>query len=399
MLYSYRAKDQKGVLKKGEIEVKNPQEVYAALRKQGLFILSVKETKEKQKISFDFFSRVSLKDLAIFTKELQVMVKAGMSLVSALKAQGEQTENKKLAKVALQLASMVEGGTSLSAALSKFPSVFSNLYISTVKSGEKSGTLDTVLLSLTDQLEKDYELNSKIKGAMVYPAFILAALIAVVVIILVYVVPALSKLFAELGSAMPITTKVLVMVSTFVSKYWYVVLFFLLCFYLLFKLYKRTKSGAHVLDSIKLKLPVFGSLVKKIYMARFCRTSSTLIRAGLPVLEVLKTAREVVTNVVYQEDIEKIERQVENGVALSVALKETTHFPTMVFQLVSVGEASGNLEESLDTLANYFEKEVATTTESLASLIEPILIIIIGIAVAIVAISVIKPIYSLSEIM
>jgi type II secretory pathway component PulF len=213
------------------------------------------------------------------------------------------------------------------------------------------------------------------------------------------VVPALSKLFAEIGGILPVTTRVLIGISTIITKYWYVVLFLLICFYLLFKLYRRTKSGAHVLDSLKLKLPIFGSLVKKIYLARFCRTMGTLIKAGLPVLEVLKTTKEVVTNVVYQEDIEKIERQVENGVALSVALKETTHFPSMVCQLISVGEASGNLEESLDTLADYFEKEVATTTESLASLIEPILIILIGIAVAIVAISVIKPIYSLSEML
>ena len=399
MLYQYKAKDQKGVLREGEIEAETKQAAYSALKEKGLFALSISEKKAGKKIVFELFGRVSLKDLAIFTKELQVMLKAGLSIVSALKAQGEQAENKKLSKIAFKLSQMVEGGMPLSEALAAFPSTFPNLYINTVKSGEKSGKLDDVLLSLTEQLEKDYELNSKIRGAMIYPAFILCVLFGVLVIILVYVMPALTKLFEELGGTLPITTRILIKFSKFILKYWWLLLIALFGLIAFLRLYKQTKTGAYLLDSLKIKMPIFGPLLKKIYMARFCRTTSTLIKSGLPVLEVLKTAKMVVTNVLYQEDIEKIEKQVENGLTLSLALKETKHFPTMVFQLVSAGEASGNMEESLDTLADYFDKEVATSTAALASLIEPILIIIIGVAVGLAVISVIKPIYSLSEIM
>jgi len=210
MLYQYKAKDQNGVLRKGEVEAKNPEDIYAMLKKEGLFLLSLKEVKPKKTISLGLYSGVSLKDLAVFTKQLQVMIQAGMSLVSALRSQGEQTENKKLAKIAFELASAVEGGRALSSALSEYPSVFSPLYINTILAGETSGKLEEVLISLSDTLEKDYDLRSKIKGAMVYPAFILTALIAVVIIILIYVIPALTKLFKELGGTLPLVTRILI---------------------------------------------------------------------------------------------------------------------------------------------------------------------------------------------
>jgi|UniRef100_A0A7V3J9K2 type II secretory pathway component PulF len=399
MLYQYKAKDQNGVLRQGEVEAKNPEDIYAMLKKEGLFLLSLREVKPKKTISLGLYSGVSLKDLAVFTKQLQVMVQAGMSLVSALRSQGEQTENKKLAKIALQLASAVEGGKALSSALSEYPSVFSPLYINTVLAGETSGKLEEVLASLSDTLEKDYDLRSKIKGAMIYPAFILTALIAVVIIILIYVVPSLTKLFKELGGTLPLVTRILIKSSDFARTFWWAVLLGILGLIILLRLYKKTKTGAYLLDALKINLPIFGPLVRKIYMARFCRTASTLVKAGLPITQILKTAKSIITNSIYQDALEKVAKKVENGLPLALALKETGHFPTMVHQLIYIGEESGKLEESLDTLADYFEKEVTATTSALASLIEPILIVIIGIAVALIVFSVIKPIYGLTEIL
>jgi len=384
MLYQYKAKDQNGILRKGQIEAKNPEEIYAMLKKEGLFLLSLKKAKLKKTFSFGIYSGISLKDLAIFTKQLQVMVRAGISLVSALRSQGEHAENKRLAKIALHLASALEEGRTLSSALSEHPSIFSPLYINTVLAGETSGKLEEVLASLSQALKKDYDLRSKIKGAMVYPAFVFTALVGVVTLILIYVVPSLTKLFKELGGTLPSTTRILIQSSEFIRSFWWAVLLGILGLIILLKIYKKTKTGTYLLDILKINLPIFGPLVRKIYMARFCRTTSTLVKAGLPITQILQTTKLIITNSIYRNDLEKVIKKVENGLPLASSLKETGHFPAIVHQLIYTGEESGKLEETLDTLADYFEEEVATTTSALSSLIEPILIVVIGIAVVFV---------------
>jgi len=394
MLYHYQAKNPEGILRKGEIEAKNPQEVYEMLRKQNYFLISLKPAREES-TTFSLFNRVSTKDLAVFTKQLQVMIHAGMSFVISLRALAEQTRSRYLSKVALRLAAAVEGGMPLSAALAQFPSVFSPLYVNTVRAGEASGKLETVLGSLSRSLEKDNELRSKIKGVMIYPAFVITVLGGVLVVILVYVVPALSKIFQEIGAGLPWPTEVLIKSSQFVRYYWWTVLVGLVGLVALFRLIKASGTGARTLDRIKLSLPVIGPLLSKIYLARFCRISATLIRAGLPITEVLQTAKVLLTNLIYQEALVEATEKVENGSPLSLAFQETGTFPPMVHQVIHVGETSGSLEDSLDMLADYFEQEAATTTAALASLIEPVLIVAIGLAVALVVASVIKPIYGL----
>ncbi len=397
MLYQYKAKNQKGAIKLGELEAENPQGVYSILRKEGFFVISVSQSKAKQEF-FSFLNRVSLKDLAIFTKELQVMIKAGLSISAALKAQAEETDNKKLANIASKLEQTVSGGTALSKAMSQFSDVFSPVYVSTVKSGEASGKLEEVLGSLATQLQKDYDLQAKIKSAMTYPAFILVALFGIILIIFIYVIPSLTSLFKELGGSLPFTTQILIGISNFLVKAWWLVILFSVAFFVFIRYYKKTPAGKKFFDILKIKLPLFGKLTRKIYIAKFCRTSSTLIKAGLPILGVLKNTKEVIPNSIYQEEIARAEKKVENGVSLSRALKDSSYFPKMVCHLISVGETSGKVEDSLDTLGDYFEKEIAVTTDALASLVEPFLIVIMGIGVAFVVISVIKPIYSLAQI-
>jgi len=393
MLYQYKAKDEKGNLKTGSIETENEDKVYLSLKKQGLFLLSIKEKGATQKISFNILNRVSLKTLAIFTKELQVMIKAGLPLVTALKTLEEQMENKTLKKIVSKLAQEVEGGTPLSEALGKYPNVFSPFYINTLTSGEKGGSLDSALQSLATQLEKDYDLNSTIRGAMVYPAFILLALFAVIIIILIYVVPSLTNLFTELSGTLPITLRILISSSSFVRSFWWLIIIALVGIYLLLKFWKKTPSGSHFLDNLKIQAPGLGSLIRKIYLTRFCRTTSTLIKAGLPIVDVLETTKSVISNTIYQKEINNVQKKVEGGIPLSSALKQSNFFPPMLYQLITVGENTGNIEQSLDTLADFYEKDVTSATVTLVSLIEPALIIIIGLAVAIVVISVMKPIY------
>ena len=397
MIFHYKTKDQAEHIKEGLIDAKTPQEAYVTLKKKGETIISIKEGGKKFSLNLDFIQRVSLKDLAVFTKQLEIMIRAGLSLVSALESLGEQTENKKLSKVSSQISKMVNGGEYFSNALSHFPGIFSRVYIGSIKLGEKSGTLEEVLSSLSSQLEKDHDLQSKIKSAMVYPAFILAALIGVMVVLLIYVVPALTKLFQELGGQLPVATRILISTSNFILKFWWLILILLGGITIGLYSWKRTRSGNRFLDLIKIRVPIFGSLVKKIYIARFSRTSATLIKAGLPLIEVLKTSQFVVNNVLYQEQIERIKTDVEGGLPLSRAIKNADLFPPMIFNLVSAGELSGNLKESFETVANFYEKEITRTTETLSSMIEPILLIIIGLAVGVAVISIIKPIYSITE--
>lgn len=399
MIFRYKTKDQAGNIKQGTVDAKSPQEAYLVLKKTGGFIISIKEVGAKPSFNLGVIKRVTLKDLAIFTKQLEIMIRAGLSLVSSLEALGEQTENRKLAKISLRLSHMVKGGTSFSEALSHYPTVFSEIYSGTVKLGEKSGTLEEVLASLADQLEKDYDLQSKIKSAMIYPAFVLLTLIAVTIILLIYVIPALTKLFQEIGGQLPLATRVLIAASNFVLKFWWLVLACLIGLIVALRFYGKTKSGGKMLDYIKIKLPLFGNLIKKIYIARFSRTSSTLIKAGLPLIEVLKTTQMVVNNVLYKEQIERMKKDVEGGLQLSQAVKKADLFPPMLHNLISAGELSGNLKESFDTAADFYEKEITRATESISSLIEPILIIVIGIGVGFAIISIIKPIYTISEML
>lgn len=400
MIYTYTAKNKNGEIKQGEIEADNSQKVYQILKKQEFYVTSCNEkSAPKQLFSFNLFNKVSLKDLAIFTKELKVMMKAGLSIVAALNAQAEQTENKKLAEIATKLAQNLKGGTSFSKALTAYPKVFSNVYINTIKSGEASGKLEDILDALAVQLEKDYDLQSKVKGAMVYPAFILTALVGVMIIILVYVVPSLTKLFKEMGTSLPLTTRIFIGISDILVHYWWVFLTLIILLIFSLKYLSKTKKGKLFLDIIKIKAPIFGKLITKINMAKFCRTSSTLIKAGLPILEVIKNSKSVINSSVYKTEFERAEKKVQNGVPLGEALKDSPYFPKMVCHLINIGEKSGNIEESFDTLGDYYEREVATSTAALSSLIEPILIVVIGIAAALLIISVIQPIYSLSNIL
>jgi type II secretory pathway component PulF len=400
MLYQYYAKNERGEVKSGEIEAENPQTVYAIIRKEGFFVTSVQpKTKQKSRLSFSFLEKVSLKDLAVFTKEIQVMLKAGLAINTALGAQAEESENKKLSRIAKQLEKDVAGGTPLSQALQKFPEVFSPVYISTIRSGEVSGKLIEVLSSLETQLEKDYALQTKIKSSMTYPLFIIITMFAIMGVIFVYVIPSLSKLFNELSGSLPPTTKLMIGVSNFILHFWWLILIILAGIVIFILQYRKTPSGKRKFDWVTLHFPILGKLAKKIYIAKFCRTASTLIRAGLPILEVIKNTKAVIPNYFYLKSLEKAQKQVENGIPLSETLKNSPYFPRMVSHLIAVGETSGKIEESLDILAEYFEKEVAAATDALTSLIEPLLIVIIGIGVAFIALSVIQPIYSLARIL
>lgn len=398
MDFKYVVLNKTGQTTKGEIEAENQNAAVKTLREQGFYILEIKS--KTSHLLLDFFQkRIPFKEKIIFTQQLSIMIKSGLPLVEALSALQEQTSSSALAKIISSIVTDVKGGQALSAALSKHPNAFPKLYINVVRSGEKSGKLDEVMDKLADQMISDYDLISKVRGAMYYPAFILAALIGVIVIILIYVIPQLQKVFEDVEVPLPATTRALLFVSMLVKNWFWALLILAFVLILGLRAISKNEQIGFFLDALKLKLPIFGSLYKKIYMARFSKTMATLIAAGLPMLDIFETVSDVINNRVLQQSLKRASKQVEAGMTLSSVLKKDPNFPPMIPHLISVGEKSGNLDFVLQGVASFFDKEVENATKSLSSLIEPILMVIMGIGVGLALSAVIMPIYNLVNVL
>jgi len=400
MEFHYLAKNHQSEQKQGTVSAGSEKEALGILAKQQLFVLEIHDMTKKAGLSqnFSFKKKVSLKDKIIFTNQLAIMIKAGLPLIEALEALKEQTENPEFIKAISQITEEVRGGQALSKALSHHPKIFPDLYIAVTHSGEKSGKLDLVLERLSDQLQKDYDLMTKVKSAITYPIVIVSALIMVVIMMLVYVVPKMKSIFDEMGVALPLPTRILLGLSDFVVTYWYVVIIVIIALFFGLRFWAKTPAGRLALDTFIIKIPLFGALTKKIYLARFARTTATLIASGLPMLEIIATDKAVVGNKFYQPVFDQISRDVESGVPLSLAMKKHKIFPAMIAQMISVGERSGKIDQILNELAGFYDKEVEATTANMASLIEPILIIVIGAGIGVAIIAVIMPIYSLVNV-
>lgn len=398
MHFVYKARDGEGKIIKGEIESADEAGAVTSLRENGLYISAIAPKTESKFDKFAFFNKTSLKDKIIFTQQLGIMIKSGLSVVEAMKALAEETTNKKFAEEINQVISDVKGGTQLSEALAKHPRTFDTVYIHTISSGEKSGKLEEVLARLAIQLEKDYELTSKVRGALIYPTFVLVALIAVFILVLVGVVPELKKIFDEMDVPLPVITQAVIGLSTFMKNNIILMVIILIVVIVGLRFFAQTPTGKRFFDQIKMKIPVLGSLTKKSYMAKFCRTFAGLSAAGLPLLDIFHTAKDVINNVIYQEEIEEMSKKVENGEPISKVLKESSLFPAMVGQLASVGEKSGSIDTVFDTLANFFDREVDNITANLSQMLEPVLMVVMGVGIGILIISVVQPIYGLVNV-
>lgn len=407
MKFTYAAKNSQGQAQNGIIEAPNDSTAAKILAEKKLFVLNLKKEKQSDLLGKSlnisdnisiFGKRVSLKDKIIFTQQLAMMIKSGLPLVDAFSALQEQTENKYFASVIGDIIEEVKGGKSLSATLSKYPNIFSKFYISIVSSGEKSGKLDDVLQRLSEELQKDYDLISKIKAAVTYPILIIIALIGIVILMLLFVVPQIKKIFVDMGVELPLITRIVLGTSDLLVKYWYIVLFIIIALIIGIKYYAKTQNGGLVWDKFKLRIPLIGKLAKKIYMSRFCRTTGTLVASGLPILNIIDTTADIINNRVYQDSLHQVSDKVESGMTFSEAIKIQKNFPAMIYHLIAVGEKSGKLDDTLLTMADFFDREIETSTANLTSLVEPILIIIVGAGVGLVVASVIMPMYSLVNV-
>lgn len=342
-------------------------------------------------------SRVSSKDRVIFTRQLSTMLNAGLPLAQSLATVQDQTNNKALKSIIADVVGSINGGASLSDALSKYPKVFNTVYIALVNAGETSGTLDQSLARLADQQEHDADQLSKVRGAMVYPAIVMVVIIAVVVFMLVSLIPQVTSMYSDLGKTLPTSTAILMGIVDFFAKYWYIIVVVLGFTIFFARRWLATEGGRKAWDTFKLNMPLFSTLFRKLYMSRFSRTSEVLLRSGVSMMETLKISADAVNNVVVKEEILQAVGKVKNGKALSDSLTGQDYILPFVPQMIRIGETSGSIDEMLDKVADYYDKEVDNTIASISTLIEPILMVAMAGMIGFIVLAVLLPIYGLTD--
>lgn len=398
-VYAYKASNTTGEQVEGMIEAPSEAVAASTLADRGLIILSLSESSSRSTKAIDlpFLNRITVKDIVIFSRQLSVMASANVPIVQALRILTDQTENIRMKKIVSEIGDEVDGGAKLSQALGRHPKVFSDFFISMVRSGETSGKLDDVLNYLADQQERDYDLQAKIKGAMIYPAFILFGLVAVGFVMSIFVLPKLTDILQQAGTELPLSTKVLVAISNYMQSYWWTVLIALGGFLFGFR-FLTGSSGPlkSQWDFLKLRLPVFGELFQRIYVVRVTRSLSTLIIGGVPLTTALRITADVVGNKVYEGLLRDTVKEVEDGRSIATLFLESKETPTMVSQMMRVGEQTGKLDQILDKLTQFYARELENMVGNLVTLVEPLIMMVMGAAVGFVVVSIILPLYNLS---
>lgn len=407
--YYYTAKSQEGKTKAGTLEAKDERALAQALRKEGYILTSVRSLGAKgkkpargwsavgRKIGFNrIFKRISIVDKLMFTRHLAVMIAAGFSLHRSLGFLAKQTENKFFKEILGRLIDDIKKGQTLADSLARYPRVFNTFFISMIRVGEKGGSLEEVLGILARHIKREHDLRSKVKGAMFYPIIILVAMVGIAILMMLVVMPKLTVIFEEMNIELPITTQMLIQISNFLGNYFYIgVIAFLILIVILRKFF-RTRKGKQILSLVFLKIPVFGKITKKINCARFARNLSSLMKSGVPIVESLKTTSQTLGNVFYSNSLIEAAVNVKKGQKIRESLEKYKGlYPVLVSQMIEVGEQTGELANIMERLADFYEEEVKNITENLTSIIEPILMIILGGAVAFFAISMLQPMYSM----
>lgn len=395
--YAYRVRDPQGRSVTGVMERENQALVISALRTQGYVPISVEEKKGgglQTEIKIPGVgNRVKLKDIAVSSRQLATMINAGLPLLRAVTVLAEQTESKALAKIWGEVRVDIETGSSFSQALSKHPKAFNTLYVSMVRAGEAGGVLDTVLLRIADTLEAQVELRNKVKSAMTYPVMVGCLVFLILIAILLFVVPTFQQLYADLGGTLPLPTRVLLALSTVVKKGLPFVLAAMAGAAFGMRRYILTDRGRTQFDYLKLKMPIFGELFRKIAMSRFSRTLGVLLKSGVPVLQSLEITQDTVLNKIVANALVDVENSVREGESLARPLDRHKVFPPMVVQMLAVGEETGAVDTMLEKVADFYDSEVEATIEGLTSLIEPLLIAVLGGVVGGILISLYMPMF------
>lgn len=396
--FAYKAKARDGEDQSGKIEARDLDAAVATLRDKGLVVVKIKPVTEVGGLAVisNFMGRVGLNDVVAFTRQLATMIASGLPLTEALSILEIQSKPA-MSKIIGEVLREIQGGSTVAEALGKHPQAFSGVYVSLVNAGEQAGALDEILNRLADNLEKQKEFRAKTKGALIYPAIVTVGMLGVAVLMMVFVVPQLAEMYTDFDADLPLPTQILISMSDFTINYWYIVVAMAAAGFFAFHQWRATDRGAFAYDKFLLSLPVFGKLKSQIALAEMARTLGLLIGAGITLVEAMEIVDRVVDNLVYKKAVGQIIKNVKKGVPFSVSISREEVFPPLFPNMVSVGEETGKMDDVLMKVSAYFEAEAEQSIKNLTTALEPLIMIVLGIGVAFLVISIIMPIYNLTN--
>ena len=401
MLFNYEAVDNTGAKKIGSIDAVNVDVAIASLQRRSLVVTSVVEAGKAGSflsINLSIFDRVATKDVVILSRQLSTLFEAQVSALRVFRLLAAETDKRPLAVVLEAVADDLQSGNSISGALGKHPKVFTDFYVSMVKAGEESGKLNDTFLYLADYLDRSYQLTSKIRGALIYPAFVVATFLVVMILMFTMIIPKISPILVQSGATIPVYTQVIIGISNFLVQYGWVLLVMVIVAVFFLVRFIRTPAGKFTFDRVKLNIPYVSTLFRKLYLSRLADNMNTMLSSGIPMIRALELTSAVINNGVYHKLLDEAMDSVKGGVSLSDALSQSPkEIPGIMTQMVKVGEEAGEVGPILKTLSNFYAREVTTAVDSLVSLIEPAMIVVLGAGVAILLAAVLVPIYSIAS--
>jgi type IV pilus assembly protein PilC len=397
-VFKYTGKTRDGGARKGELEAASREVAINQLRRQGVQVSSVRQKGKEIELNIPGFSGgVKDKDMVTFTRQFATMIDAGLPLVQCLEILGGKTENKTFAKVINKVRMDVEGGSTFADALKKHPRVFTELYVNMVAAGEAGGILDTILDRLAGYIEKSMALKKKVKSAMTYPAVIVVVAVLVVSVLMIFVIPSFAKMFTEFGGTLPAMTRIVINISNWIARFWIIIFGAIILLTIAVRRFYRTNRGRDMIDAALLKIPLIGTLIRKVAVAKFTRTLGTLISSGVPILEGMDIVARTAGNRVVEKAILRTRSGISEGKTIAEPLQQTKVFPPMVVQMINVGEASGALDSMLSKIADFYEEEVDTTVAALSSMLEPLLMVFLGVVIGFLVVAMYMPVFKLAS--
>ncbi len=396
-IFKWEGKTLKGSTKKGEIEAPSEAAVRIHLRQQNIIPTKIVPKGKEIKLGLSIGKKVPQRSIAIFTRQLATMIDAGLPLVQSLDILASQQENKTFKHIIREIREDVEGGSTFAGALKKHPSTFDDLYTNLVVAGEEGGILDNILTRLSNYIEKAEALKKKVKSAMIYPAIIVSVAVLVVIILMIFVIPVFETMFKSAGQSLPLPTLIVLTISKFIKKYILVFIPAAILFVFLFRRFYKTEAGKTLMDRMVLKVPVFGILLKKVSVARFARTLGTLVSSGVPILDGLQIVSKTAGNRTIETAILDARASIREGETIAEPLGRSGIFPPMVIQMISVGESTGALDSMLSKIADFYDDEVDVAVSNLTSLLEPFLMVFLGVVIGGVVIAMYLPIFQMAS--
>lgn len=397
MLFKYKTITNTGEKKEGSIDAATRDLAIGALQRRGLIVMSIDEELEKKSfLSFAFMEKVPMKDVVVLSRQMSTLFEAQVSALKAFNMLSANTENKLLSKILVGITDDIQSGTPISVALAKYPDIFSSFYVNMVKAGEESGKLSEIFTYLADYLDRQYALTSKVKNALIYPGFVVGVFILVMTAMFVFIIPKLTIIIQESGQDIPFYTKIVIWMSETLVHYGiFILIFIVVAVFYLYKL-TRTDKGQSYLDGLKIKIPVFKNIFKKLYLSRIADNMDTMLSSGIPIIHAIEVTSGVVGNKVYQDVLKSASDDVKAGSSLSDALSKHEEIPKIMSQMVRVGEETGSMGSILKTLGHFYNREAQDAVDTLVSLIEPIMIVALGLGVGVLLASVLMPIYNIA---